>query len=117
MTVQECLENRRIAGNKFKEIRNANNFTQDQVASYLKVDRSLIAKFEKGERSLQMSQIERASSLFGCDSSTILKNKEYSPLAVAYRAKDLSMEDLDTIARVNTIVLNLRKMKELERGD
>lgn len=116
MTVQECLENRRVAGNKFKEIRNANNFTQDQIASYLGVERSHIAKFEKGERSLQMSQIERASSLFGCDSSTIIENKEYSPLAVAYSTKDLSMEDLDTIAKVNTMVLNLRKMKALKNG-
>lgn len=99
------------AGRRFKEIRKQNDFTQEQIAQFLQVDRSLIAKFEAGERSLGMALIEKACRLFGCETNAVLEERKYQPLAVAYRAKDLTLDDIEVIAKVQQIALNLRKIK------
>lgn len=105
------------AGKRFKSIRELNGFTQEQVGCYLSVDRTLIAKFEAGERSLGMSCIERACRLFGCETDAVLSDREYHPLAVTYRAKDLKTEDMEAIAKVRQIALNLRRIKDSLGGE
>lgn len=99
------------AGRRFKEIRKQNDFTQEQIAQFLQVDRSLIAKFEVGERSLGMALIEKACRLFGCEANAVLGEQEYRPLAVAYRAKDLTLDDIEAVSKVQQIALNLRRIK------
>lgn len=99
------------AGQRFKEIRRQNDFTQEQIAQFLQVDRSLIAKFEAGERSLGMALIEKACRLFGCEADAVLEERDYQPLAVAYRAKDLTLDDIEVVSKVNQIALNLRRIK------
>ena len=88
------------AGRRFKEIRKQNDFTQEQIA-----------KFEVGERSLGMALIEKACSLFGCEADAVLEEQEYRPLAVAYRAKDLTLDDIEVVSKVQQIALNLRRIK------
>ena len=99
------------AGRRFKEIRKQNDFTQEQIAKFLQVDRSLIAKFEVGERSLGMALIEKACSLFGCEAAAVLEEQEYCPLAVDYLAKDLTLDDIEVVSKVQQIALNLRRIK------
>lgn len=107
------MERMRNTGIRFKEIRARLNFTQSQVAEFIGIDRSLIAKFEKGERSIGAAPLERACRLFGCDMNVLLGESKFEPIAIAYRAKDLKNEDLDAIARVQKIALNLRTLKKL----
>lgn len=114
VTKQEMLKK---AGKHFKEIREQNGYTQEQTARFLKVDRTLIAKFEAGERSLNMTALDKAARLFGCETDTILYGKDYTPLAVAYRAKDLELDDMEVIAKVQQIALNMRRIKECLRGE
>ena len=99
------------AGRHFKEIREYNGYTQEQIARYLDVDRTLITKFEKGE----MMALDKAARLFGCETETILYGSKYIPLAVAYRAKDLELDDMEVIAKVQQMALNLRRIKKCLR--
>ena len=98
-------------GNRFKAVRTMNGYTQEQIARFLDVDRTLITKFEKGERALGIADLERACGLFGCDLKTLRGLKEYRPLTVAYRAKDLSLEDMESVRKVQKIILNMRRIK------
>ena len=107
------MERMRNTGIRFKEIRAQLNFTQSQVAEFIGIDRSLIAKFEKGERSIGAAPLDRACRLFGCDMNVLLGESKFEPIAIAYRAKDLKNEDLDAIAKVQKIALNLRTLKKL----
>ncbi|NLC41576.1 MAG: helix-turn-helix transcriptional regulator, partial [Erysipelothrix sp.] len=50
----------------FKNLRNKVGISQSQLADFLNLDQSLISKFEKGERSLEVSALERSCALFGC---------------------------------------------------
>lgn len=99
------------AGRRFKEIRKQNDFTQEQIAQFLQADRFLIAKFEAGERSLGMALIEKACRLFGCETNSVLEEQEYRPLVAACRAKDLTLDDIEVVSKVQQIALNLRRIK------
>lgn len=105
----------RKVGSNFKAIRTQNGFTQEQMANYLDVDRSLLAKFEQGERKLGVAVLERACNLFGCTLAEIDGRNEYVPLATAFRAKDLTIDDMKAVSQIQKIVLNLQRMKKLEK--
>ena len=46
-------------GNRIKEIREANNLTQDQLAKKSKLDRTFITHVEKGRRNLSVISLEK----------------------------------------------------------
>lgn len=104
-------------GQRFKQMRTANGYTQEQIALYLSVDRTLLAKFEAGERALGVAVLERACRLFGCSLAVLDGRQEYCQLAVAYRAKELTVEDMDSIGKIQKIVLNMRELKEMYREE
>ncbi len=98
-------------GARFKEIRTKCGFTQEQIANFLELDRTMITKFEKGERSLGIADLERACGLFGCNLKVLRGLQEFEPMTVAYRAKELTLEDMEAVRNVQRIVLNLRRIK------
>ena len=98
-------------GARFKEIRTKCGFTQEQIANFLELDRTMITKFEKGERSLGIADLERACELFGCNLKVLRGLQEFEPMTVAYRAKELTLEDMEAVRNVQRIVLNLRRIK------
>lgn len=100
---------------KLKELREKNGYTQRNIADYLGVDQSFVSKVEKGERSFTSDMIERLASLFGIHVSALLseKNEDIPSTACAFRASDLSAEDLNTIAFINRIAINANYMTEL----
>ena len=113
--MENRIENNTICrGERFKEIRMIHGYTQEQLANFLKVDRSMIAKFEKGERSLGISILERACNLFGCSISDLESDTEYVPLTLAFRAKELTAEDMEAVSKIQKLVINTKKMKKME---
>lgn len=102
----------RQMGEIFKEIRSTCGFTQDQMATFLGVDRTMITKYEKGERGLGIGTLERACEIFGCNLNVLRGVEKYKPMTVAYRAKDLTIEDMEAICMVQKIALNLRRIKK-----
>lgn len=95
-----------------KKLRIENNLTQKEVADYLDVDQSLIAKIENGERNIQTSQIEKLSDLYGYD---ILNDKKQDAIKIAFRAGNIS-SDLASIAKIKRIALNLMFMEDIKNG-
>jgi len=105
-------------GDRFYEIREKSGFTQKQIAAYLQVDQSYISKCEKNQRQLSLDILEKAANLFGCPVDYFINEHiEYTPLPTALRADSIETEDLETIAAVNRIALNLRHMESLLGGD
>ena len=99
---------------RLKELRKNSKLTQDQLAKYLDVDQSLITKLENGTRTLSVSLIDKICSLFGCSEDYLLgKSDDYIPLNFAFRANAIQTEDLQSIAAINKIALNIRYMNEM----
>ena len=101
-------------GVRLKELRVKNLITQSQLAEYLGVDQSYISKLESGQRQLSMLSLEKLSHLFGLPVESLLEGEfclELIPFAM--RARHLEPEDLESIAVINRIALNLRDMQRM----
>ncbi len=103
-----------LVGKRFKELREQSGLTQGQIAEYLNVDQSYISKCEKNERQFSTDILEKAGNLFGCSLDYFTNPKsQYSPMPVALRAISIAAHDLETIAAMNKLALNLRYMEGL----
>lgn len=99
---------------RLKELRKDSRLTQSQLAKYLDVDQSLITKLENGTRALNSTLIDKICSLFGCTEDYLLgKSSDYIPLNFAFRSNGIQTEDLQSIAAVNKIAMNIRYMNEM----
>jgi len=112
------MSNIDFIGKRFNDIRMQSGLTQGQMAEYLNVDQSFISKCEKGERQFSVEMLEKAANLFGC-SVDYFTNEDYiySPIPFALRASCVTADDLETIAVLNKIALNLKFMENLLRGE
>lgn len=106
-----------IAHERMKQLRKESKLTQEQLADYLEVDQSLITKLEKGTRTLNVDLIDKICNLFGCTEAYLMGESDaYIPLHFAFRANSITTEDLQSIAAVNKIAMNLRMMDEMIGG-
>jgi transcriptional regulator with XRE-family HTH domain len=108
-----------IIGENAKRAREANGLSQMNVAEFLKVDQSLISKFEKGERSLQSDMLERLANLFGYKVTDFECSRgiHAQRIKVAFRSSGISANDMEAIHDIKRIALNLFFMADLIGGD
>lgn len=103
-----------VVGERIKMLRKESKLTQEQLANYLEVDQSLVTKLENGTRSLSTTLVDKICSLFGCTEEYLTgENDRYIPLNFAFRTNEIRTEDLQSIAAINKIVMNLRFMDEM----
>lgn len=105
-----------VVGRNLKALREANGYTQEQVANFLGIGRSAYANYEAGERETPMEVMERASELFGCELALLFDEDEQAVknmLVCAFRADNLSVSDMKEVAAFKNIVLNYMKMERL----
>ena len=99
---------------RIKSLRKESRLTQEQMASYLEVDQSFVTKLENGTRKLNVDLIEKLCSLFGCTEEYLMgESGDYLPLNFAFRSGAIQAEDLQSIAVLNRIAMNLLCMDEL----
>ena len=107
-----------IIGRNLCKLRNANNFTQEQVAEFLDINRSTYSNYELGTREMPFDLLERAADLLGCDLIVLLEEKEEvvdEMMLCSFRIDNLSANDLEQIAAFKRIVKNYMKMNQLEQ--
>lgn len=110
------MEEKMVVGRNLKALREANGYTQEQVANFLGIGRSAYANYEAGERETPMEVMERASELFGCELALLFDEDEQAVknmLVCAFRADNLSVNDMKEVATFKNIVLNYLKMERL----
>lgn len=70
---------------RIRKLRLDSGLSQAQLATYLGVDQSMIAKVEKDERRLSTDQIDKLSALFGCEGDFLTgETDDYSPLVLHF---------------------------------
>jgi transcriptional regulator with XRE-family HTH domain len=112
------VANTTIIGQNARLAREMNGFSQANVAEFLKVDQSLVSKFESGNRSIQSDMLDRLANLYGYKVSDF-ENEDGIPeqrIKTAYRSSGLSVEDLEAIHDIKRIGMNLFFMTELMGG-
>lgn len=99
---------------RLKQMREEAGLRQGQIADYLGVTQTYISKVETGERNLAVEQLERLLAFYGHCLATFEKPKqEVHPIRFAFRAQDVSKEDMRIIAEIGRIAINSRFMTKL----
>ena len=108
-----------VIGENAKRARESNGFSQANVADFLKVDQSLISKFEKGDRNLQSDTLERLANLYGYRVSDFEHKGGVAKrrMKAAYRTNGISADDMEAIHDIKRIAMNLFFMADLAGGD
>lgn len=106
-------------GIKLINARKEAGFSQTAIGKYLGVDQSLISKYETGERSITMDSLYKLSDLYGCSLDYFLKkdSRNIELKSVALRGSKIEGNDLEVIARINRILVNLQEMEGLLTED
>lgn len=105
-----------MVGRNLKLLREANNFTQQQMASFLGINRSTYANYEAEERETPLEILEKAANILGAELSVFFEediNTVKSMLICAFRAEDLSKEDMEEVAAFKNLVKNYLKINRL----
>ncbi len=106
----------KLVGQRFYKLREKNGISKSNIASYLDVDQSYISKCENGERQFSVDILEKAADLFYCNISYFI-DRDYEEIPTKFKANKINNGDLDMIAAINKIALNIKFMENLlEKG-
>lgn len=99
---------------KLKMMREKAGLRQGQIAEYLGVTQAFISKVETGERNLTVDQLEKVVNLYGYSLAAFADMEhETHPIQFAFRAQDVSQDDLHVIADIGKIAINSRFMAQI----
>ena len=103
---------------KLKMMREKAGLRQGQIADYLGVTQAFISKVESGERNLTVDQLENLVNLYGYSLAVFADmEQDAHPIQFAFRAQNVSQDDLRIIADIGKIAINSRFMaKTLEES-
>lgn len=100
-------------GERLKFLRKKYNFTQKDIADFLNLSQSQLAKVEANKRNLKLTSLLQLCDLFNVSEEYLVYGEgSYDENKIAFR-KDNKDLDLKTIAKMNRIMNNLKEMKEL----
>lgn len=109
-----------LIGRNLQRYREQSGLTQEALAQYLGISREEVSYYETGKRTFPTRLITDAVRLFGIDEYDLLETDPESSkvkIALAFRAGDLSTEDLRHIADFRKIVLNYVEMRKILSHD
>lgn len=104
MTMTEQTS-RELLGEKIKEVREYLGYSQDEVASVLRISRSAVSLIESGQRKVDVLELQKIASLFERPLSDFTGERTSeagvgAPISVLARmASDLNKEDLEELRK------------------
>ena len=99
-----------------KLLREANNYTQENVADFLGIKRSTYSNYETGDREAPWMVLEKLANLYGWDLYDMESDDTdvlQGVIACAFRVDSLSVEDMKQVAAFKQLVKNYVKMKKI----
>ena len=106
----------KILSKNLRDFRIKLGLTQDQMADYLGISREEVSYYETNRRPVSMDLIPKYADLFGIDEYDLYEEEtsiNNLHIAFAFRANEISTEDLKVVAGFKKIALNYLKMKNV----
>ena len=114
------MDTKQIIGKNIKEYRESFGYSQDHIGATLGVDRSIISRYESGERDVTLVHLHALSDIFGIEIEDLLEphsvHKEAN-LAFAFRSDGLEEGDVKSIAEFQKVVKNYLKIDQIAHGN
>lgn len=106
-------------GERIKNLRMEMNLSPDSVSTYLKIPVEQFINIENGDEEITLSILDKLCALFGCSESYLLcKSDEFDPTPFALRSEKIETGDLEGIAKMNKLYMNLKYInKKMEADD
>jgi transcriptional regulator with XRE-family HTH domain len=111
------MESNNVVAQNFARLRDGLGISQQQMADFLGVKRSLVSYYENGKREIPLDVLEKASNLFGVDLADFFEEDAAAAQAtfcMAFRAQELDELSLNAISEFRKVVGNYLKMKKLQ---
>ena len=103
------MEEKLTIAKNIKMMREASKYTQENIASFLGINRSAYSNYELGTRELPLEYMEKLADLYGCD-AFILYEEDIdvvkNMLTTAFRVDNLSSQDMEQVAAFKRVVKN-----------
>jgi transcriptional regulator with XRE-family HTH domain len=110
------MELQNIIGSNLQTFRIRLGLTQDQIAEFLEVDRSLIAHYERGKE-VTYVHLKKFANLFNIEVEDLFEEnvalRELN-FAFAFRADGLDNTDLKSISEFQKVVRNYIEMSKMK---
>lgn len=105
-------------GNRIKELRRQSGLTQEQIGLFLGIDQSMVAKIEKGDRSLTTVQLSKLTNLFACTEEYVLGDaSEEKTMSLAFRLDNPTVETMRIVSAINKVAANMNLLNKLLEAD
>ncbi len=98
--------NKEELGRRLGELRQRFSLTQENIATYLGIDQTLVSKIESGERNIDSYDLESLADLYMVSVDDILEGTCENRFNISFRKDAYSKEDLFALAQINRIVMN-----------
>ena len=105
-----------MLGSRIKELRNAKNFTQEQVADRIGVSRQKYPRIEKGINSITLDILSKVAEVLGVTVGDITKVLDETP-AVTYRAGEESGSLKKILDMLDLFYANKHMSEKLQHRD
>ena len=101
-------------GARMKTLRENMNLTPQAVSSYLDVPCKDLLDIEEGNMNITLSILNKLCSLFGCSESYLLcRSDEFDYEKFALRITIIETDDLEGIASMNRIYMNMKYLTSI----
>lgn len=106
-------------GARLKSLRNSRGLDEFELSEFLEITPEEVINLENDVGKLNLTILNKLANLYGCTERYLLcMSDDYEPIPHAFRSKNISVEDLNAIAKINQIYKNmqflLKKQSELE---
>jgi transcriptional regulator with XRE-family HTH domain len=107
-------------GKNIRALRDKQKISQETLAEYLNITRVEISYFETGARNIPSNLVTKIAELFAVDEYDLYETDvtlTQTNLAFAFRANNITVEDLKEIASFKKIATNYLKMQIAKSSD
>lgn len=104
-----------IISRNIKEMRISTGYTQEVISSYLNISQPAYANYENAETVVSPDTIQKLATLYGIEEYDFYEENpeiKKTNLAFAFRANEISAEDLVQLAKFKKIVRNYLIMSD-----
>lgn len=101
-------------GSRLRKLRSEHNYSQRQVADYLKIDQSNLSKIENDKRNLNMTLLDKICFLYNCTPEYLSGEiNKYEKQKIMFKSgRDI---DLEVIAKINQLSYHLKTLREFNK--
>lgn len=104
-----------IVSNNIKEMRVSTGYSQEVISSYLGISQPAYVKYENAETVVSPDMIQKLTTLYGIEEYDLYEENQVikkTNLSFAFRANEISVDNLVQLAKFKKIVRNYITMSD-----